>query len=137
MISLRDEFDEMLNDVYGNLARAGEVYEGDWCPVMDVSETDDKVTARLELPGLKKEDIKVSVHNDILSVSGEKKQEKTEEAENVCRIERSYGFFKRSVTLPTEVDASKVKATVKDGVLEVAMPKQESKKPREIPVQVS
>jgi HSP20 family protein len=73
----------------------------------------------------------------MLSVSGEKKQEKTEEKENVHRVERSYGYFKRTVKLPSEVESDKVKASFKDGVLKIALPKVESKKVKEIPIQVS
>jgi HSP20 family protein len=137
MLSFRDEMDRLLDDFYGKMAPAGDVYEGDWRPAMDIKETDDEITASLELPGLDREDIKVSVKGDVLTVSGEKKQEVTETKENVHRIERSYGFFKRSVVLPMEVDSDKVKASFKNGVLRVKMPKLESKKTKEIPIQVS
>jgi HSP20 family protein len=137
MMSFRDEMDRLLSDFYGKVTPTGESYEGDWLPAMDLAETDDDVTACLELPGLKKEDIKVSVHNDILTVSGEKKQEWTEEKENIHRVERVYGSFRRSIRLPGDVDGAKVKATFKDGVLKVTLPKHEAKKPKEIPIQVS
>lgn len=137
VMSFRDEMDRLLDDFYGRMAQPGESANGKWLPVMDVSETEDSVIACLELPGLKKEDIRVSVHDDILTVSGEKKQEKTEEGENVRRVERSYGFFKRTVSLPAQVDADKVKAAFKDGVLKVTLPKLESEKPKEIQIQVS
>ena len=137
MLSLRDEMDRLLNEFYGKVMPTTETYEGDWYPAMDITETDNEVIATLELPGLKREDIKVSVNNDILTVSGEKKQEKTEENENIHRVERTYGYFKRSVALPVEVDTNKVKAVYKDGVLKVTMPKLEEKKTKEIPVQVS
>jgi len=137
MLSLRDEMDRLLNEFYGRVVPTTETYQGDWYPAMDITETDNEVIATLELPGLKREDIKVSVNNDILTVSGEKKQEKTEENENIHRVERTYGYFKRSVALPVEVDTNKVKAVYKDGVLKVTMPKLEEKKTKEIPVQVS
>ena len=137
MLSLRDEMDRLLNEFYGRVVPTTETYQGDWYPAMDITETDNEVIATLELPGLKREDIKVSVNNDILTVSGEKKQEKTEENENIHRVERTYGYFKRSVALPVEVDTNKVKAVYKDGVLKVTMPKLEEKKTKQIPVQVS
>ena len=137
MMSLRDEMDRLLDDFYGKMAPAGDVYEGDWCPSMDVKETDDEITALVELPGIAKEDIKVSVRGDVLTVSGEKSQEKSDTKENVHRVERSYGFFKRSVVLPAEVETSKVKASFKDGILKIKMPKIESKKPKEIPIQLA
>ena len=137
MMSFRDEMDRLLDDFYGRMAPSGESYEGDWLPAMDMKETDNEVVAHVELPGLSKNDIKVSVKNDVLSITGEKRAEKTEEKENIHRVERTYGYFKRSVVLPVEVDSEKVKATFKDGVLRITLPKVESKKPKEIPIQVS
>ena len=137
MMSFRDEMDRLLDDFYGRLAPSGESYEGDWLPAMDVKETDNEIVASIELPGLSKDDIKVSVKNDVLSVCGEKKQEKTVDKENIHRVERKYGYFKRSIVLPVEVDSGKVKASFKDGVLKVTLPRVESKKPKEIPIQVS
>jgi HSP20 family protein len=137
VMSLRDEMDKLLDDFYGRMAPSSETYEGDWLPAMDMKETDGEVVATIELPGLTKEDIKVSVKNDVLSVSGEKKQESTETAGNVHRVERAYGYFKRSVRLPVEVDSAKVSASYKDGLLTVTMPKVEAKKAKEIPIKVS
>jgi HSP20 family protein len=137
MMSFRDEMDKLLDDFYGRLSPSAESYEGDWLPAMDMKETDNEIVACIELPGLSKGDIKVSVRNDVLSVSGEKKAEKSEQKENLHRVERSYGYFKRSVALPVEVDSEKVKATFKDGVLKITLPKVESRKPKEIPIQVS
>jgi HSP20 family protein len=137
MLSFRDEMDKLLNDFYGGAANARETYEGDWLPAMDIKESENDITAVIELPGLSKDEIKVSVKNDILTVSGEKKQEKVAEKENVHRVERSYGYFKRAITLPVEVDSAGVKANFKDGVLRVTLPKVESKKVKEIPIQVS
>ncbi|MFH1312281.1 MAG: Hsp20/alpha crystallin family protein [Candidatus Eisenbacteria bacterium] len=137
VVSFRDQMDSLLEDMYGRMTGPDDGHEGDWLPPMDMSEGEKDVTVSLELPGMNKEDIKVSVKDDVLTVSGEKKQEKTDDGEDSCRIERSYGFFKRSVSLPAEVDAAKVKATFKDGVLKVEMPRIEAKKPKEIPIQVS
>jgi HSP20 family protein len=137
VMSFRDEMDRLLDDSYGRMAPSGEMYEGDWFPPMDLSETDGEVIACLEIPGLSKDDIKVSVQNDFLTISGEKKQEQTEEKENVHKVERTYGMFKRVLKLPAEVDSAKVKASYKDGVLKVKLPKVEAKKPKEIPIQVS
>ena len=137
MLSFRDEMDRLLDDFYGRMTPSGESYEGDWLPPMDMKETDNEIVASIELPGLTKDEIKVSVKHDLLSISGEKKQMKTEEKENVHRVERSYGYFKRSVVLPIEVDSAKVRASFKDGVLSITLPKVESKRPKEIPIQVS
>lgn len=137
MVSFRDEVDRLLEDFYGRVTPPAEVYEGDWLPAMVMKETDNEIVASVELAGMSKDDIKVSVKNDVLSISGEKKAEKSEEKENVHRVERTYGYFKRSVVLPMEVDSDKVKAAFKDGVLTVTLPKVESQKPKEIPVQIS
>lgn len=137
ILSLRDEMDRLLNEFYGPMPPTTESYEGDWCPAMDLNETDNELIATIELPGMKREDIKVTVSDGVLTVSGEKKQEKVEQDESRHRIERTYGYFKRSVSVPAEIDTSKVKAVYKDGVLKVTMPKLEEKKTKEIPVQVS
>lgn len=137
VMSFRDEMDRLLDDFYGRARPSGESYEGDWLPAMDMKETDNEIAASVELPGLSKGDIKVSVKNNVLSITGEKKAEKAEENQNIHRVERTYGYFKRSVVLPVEVDSEKVKATFKDGVLKITLPKVESKKPKEIPIQVS
>ena len=137
MMSFRDEMDRVLDDFYGRMRPGSETYEGDWLPAMDMKETDNEMVASIELPGLSKDDIKVSVKNDMLTVSGEKRQEKVEDKDNVHRVERSYGYFKRSLALPVEVDSEKVKAAFKDGVLKITLPKTESKKIKEIPISVS
>jgi HSP20 family protein len=137
VMSFRDDMDRLLDEFYGRVAAPADDQEGEWLPPMDVTENANDVTASLELPGMKRDEIKVSVHNDILTVSGEKRQEKTDGDKNLRRVERTYGFFRRSISLPAEVDAAKVKATFKDGILKVTLPKLESKKPKEIEVQVS
>jgi HSP20 family protein len=137
MLTFRDEMDRLLSDFYGRMTPEGEPYKGDWLPAMDLSESDNEVTASIELPGLDKEDIKVSIHNGVLTVCGEKRQETTENGDNMHTVERSYGCFKRSVGLPADVDADKVKASYKSGVLKVTLPRVESKKPKQIPIHVS
>jgi HSP20 family protein len=129
--------DRLIDDFYGKQTPEGEVFEGDWCPRMDLKENDTEVRAAIELPGIDKDDIKVSVKGDLLVISGERKNEVADTKESFHRLERSYGFFKRVVTLPTEVESDKVKAEYKDGILTVTMPKTETKKTREIPVEVS
>ena len=89
MMSFRDEMDRFLSDMYGKMEPSADTYEGGWLPAMDVSETDDEIKACLEIPGLAKEDIKVSVKSDVLTVSGEKRQEKIDDKENIHRVERT------------------------------------------------
>ncbi|RKZ29401.1 Hsp20/alpha crystallin family protein [bacterium] len=113
--------------------------EGDspmWAPRVDIKETADALEVHAEIPGMKKEDINVSMKEGILSISGEKKTEERDEGDNWHRIERMFGTFRRSFYIPTEVDETKVKAAYKDGVLTITMPKKEEAKRKEIPIQV-
>ena len=105
-----------------------------WSPIVDLSETDDMYEVKAEIPGMNKSDIKVSVHDNILTLSGEKKKEEETKDKNYYRVERSYGKFERSFRLPAEVKAEEIKAKYKDGVLSVSIPKAEEKKPKEISV---
>ncbi len=108
-----------------------------WTPLVDISEDDKEYLVKAELPELKKDDVKVSVENGELTISGERKSEKEEKGKKFHRIERSYGSFMRSFTLPEAVKADKVTAEFKDGVLSVRLPKDESAKPKTIEVKVN
>ena len=108
-----------------------------WAPALDVQEDKDKFTVKVEVPGLKREDIDVSLQDDALVISGERKSEKVEEGVEVHRQERFYGRFQRALTLPERVAADKVKADYKDGVLTVMLPKTEEAKPKKIDVSVN
>jgi HSP20 family protein len=110
---------------------------GEWCPALDAVEDKDKYLVSVEVPGLKREDINVSVHDGVLTVSGERKREKDIKEGSVHRTERYYGKFSRSVSLPAEVRADKVTAAYKDGVLHVELPKAEETKPRNVEVNIS
>ena len=109
----------------------------EWAPLVDVTETKDEVIVRAEVPGMTKEDISVTLQEDVLTLRGEKKQEKRELDAAFHRLERSYGSFVRSFTLPTLVQADKAKADYKDGVLTITLPKAEEVKPKEISVSVN
>lgn len=108
-----------------------------WAPVLDVQEDKDNYIFRAELPGLKREDIKVSLQDDTLVISGERKVEKVEEGVEVHRQERYYGKFQRTLTLSEPVAADKGKAEYKDGVLTITLPKTEAAKPKKIDVSVN
>jgi len=133
LMNIHEETGKMLDNFFERRGDGGEV---EWAPAMDVSELDGEIMVKAEIPGMNKEDIKVSVKDDMLTISGEKKREEREEGENWHRVERTYGSFRRVLTLPS-VDSDKVEATYKDGVLEVRLPKHESAKPKEIPIKVS
>ena len=103
-------------------------------PAVDVFEKEDKFVVKAELPGMKEEDVDVSVIGDTLSIKGEKKTETEIKDENYYRCERSYGSFYRSIPIPSNVDANKIEASFEDGVLEVALPKSAEVKPKRIAV---
>lgn len=103
-----------------------------WLPALDVSEDKDNYSVRVELPGLKREDIEVSLEDSVLTISGERKSETPAEGTEVHRQERFYGKFSRVLTLPTTVAADKVKAQYKDGILTVTLAKTEEAKPKQI-----
>jgi len=108
-----------------------------WTPALDVHEDADNFIIRAELPGLKREDIEVSLQDGALVISGERKTEKADEGVEIHRQERYYGKFQRALTLPTPVAADKIKAQYKDGVLTVTLPKAEEAKPKKIDVNVN
>ncbi len=132
--NLRDHFGRLFDIAFPT--RSAESF-GDWTPSLDAHEDKDKYVVALEVPGLKKEDINVSVHDGVLTVSGERKNEKTVTEGTVHRRERFYGKFSRSVSMPTAVNAAKVSAVYKDGVLTVEVPKAEEAKPKTVEVKVS
>jgi HSP20 family protein len=108
----------------------------DWVPTADITEDDKEYLIRAELPDLRKEDVKVTVENGVLTISGERKFEKEEKQKKYHRVERAYGRFVRSFTLPDDADADGVKADFKDGMLTVHLPKNEQAKPKQIEVKV-
>jgi len=124
--SLQDE----LNRLFAESAQG-------WAPVVELAEDKNNFTVTAELPGLKKEDINVTLLEGTLTISGERKQERKVEEGNVHRSERYFGRFERSITLPSEVAADAVKADYKDGLLTVTLPKSEAAKPKKIGVGVN
>jgi HSP20 family protein len=109
----------------------------EWVPVVDVMETDEDFQIRAELPGVEKEDVKLSVENGVLAISGHREQDKEEKGKRYHRIERAYGSFARSFTMPDVVDEQKVTAEFKNGVLTVRLPKSEKARPKSIEVRIS
>jgi HSP20 family protein len=109
----------------------------EWAPAIDVQETDAEYLIKADLPEVKKEEVRVELQDGIICLQGERKQEKEEKGKKFHRIERAYGRFERRLALPSEVDAQKVAAEFKDGVLRVHLPKSASVKPRSVEVKVS
>jgi HSP20 family protein len=109
---------------------------GQWIPPVDVVEEGDTIRLVAELPGVKAEDVKISLENNVLTVQGEKKREEAQEDDKAYRFERAYGMFERSFTLPATIDANKIVAKFDAGLLTVLLPKVEAAKPRHITVKI-
>ena len=133
LFNLRDELDRFFQGPFGDTAQTSQSWSV-WNTPIDLFEDKDSVTVKAELPGMKKEDIEVSLHNGELSISGERKsEEKFEDAETYCS-ERFVGRFHRTVVLPAEVKADQVNAQYQDGVLTVTLPKTEQAKPKQVEI---
>jgi HSP20 family protein len=131
---------DRLNRLFGNVYLRDEDtgFRGNWVPSVDIFETDrHDLVLRAELPGMSREDIEVTVENGTVAIKGEKKFDPAVKEEHYRRIERAYGTFHRSFTLPNTVDASKVTAEYKNGILTVTLPFKEEAKPRTISVEVA
>jgi HSP20 family protein len=111
-----------------------EIARGVWSPSVDVFENDDKIVLEAELPGMKADEVDVSIENNIVTIKGERKFEKKEEKDNYHRIERSYGSFTRSFTLPRTVTGDEASADFENGVLKITLPKREETKARKIEI---
>ena len=109
---------------------------GQWAPLVNIYDSKDNLVVKADLPGLSKDDIQVAIQENILTISGEKKQELNIREDEYLRTERFYGSFHRAITLPTEVDRTKVQANFKDGILELILPKKEEAKPQQIKIDV-
>jgi len=133
-------FQREMNKMFDNFFR-GDIREEDsalmaWAPAVDIAEHEDEYSVKVELPGVNKDDVKITIESNILTIRGEKKQEKETKKENYHRVERNYGLFQRSFTLPTTVKSDKIDAVYKDGILSIALPKAEEAKPKQIEVKV-
>ncbi len=133
--SLWNEWDRMLDEFFTlapSRGNAAEVCE--WVPRVDIREEKDRYVADFELPGLEKNDVEVTLENGVLTVTGERKREETTENDKVYRRERFYGKFSRSLRLPDDVDAERIEAGFKNGVLRVSVTKKDEAKPRTIEI---
>lgn len=119
--------------LFGN----GDIALPEWSPQVDISEDDKEYLVKADLPEMKKEEVKVTVEDGVLSISGERKSEKEEKNKKYHRIERSYGTFLRTFTLPEDADAKKIAADFKEGVLKVHLPKSPAAKPKPVEVKVA
>jgi HSP20 family protein len=135
---LQDRMNRMFNDTYG--ARNQEDHmlsRGTWVPPVDIYEVEGELVLKAELPDIKREDVDVSVENNTLTIRGERKLDNDIKQENFHRVERAYGSFVRTFSLPPTVDTGRIGAEYKNGVLTVKLPMREEAKPRQIDVQVA
>ena len=133
---LRDEIDRLFDSPLNALTNKSQEFLNGWLPSLDLYEDRDHLVLKAELPGMKKEDIDISLHGDVLTFSGERKEEEVFEKAEAYRSERFLGKFHRTLTLPVPVDASKVQASYQDGILTVTLPKAEEAKPKQIEVKI-
>jgi len=130
-----------INRLFDNFFRAGSPVEetmasSTFAPAVDIAEQENEYIVKVELPGVAKDEVRISVESNVLTVKGEKKQEKEEKNKNFHRVERSYGSFQRSFTLPSTVKNDKIDAVFDGGILTITMPKSEAAKPKQIEVKV-
>jgi HSP20 family protein len=131
--TLQSEFNRLFDSFLGNGTRSA-VGARRWVPAMDLVETDDHLVLRADLPGLSKEDVNIEVKDNVLTVSGEREAERRDDADGYYRVERAFGGFSRSLSLPHGVSADGIDAEFADGVLEVRIPKPEERKPHRVEI---
>ena len=141
LMGLQDRMNRLFGESYrGVAARTGDdewALGGSWAPAVDIFEKEGNIVLTAELPGIETKDVDIKVENNVLTLQGERKFDKELQKENFHRVERAYGSFTRSFTLPNVVDTEKIKAEFKDGVLKLTLPKREEAKPKQIHVQVA
>jgi HSP20 family protein len=134
--TVQDRLNRLFRESYGPEGREEALTTSSFAPPVDVYEDEHNVTLKIEVPGIDEKDIDVRIENNVLTVHGERKFEKEEKEENFRRVERQYGSFTRTFTLPTTVDPEKVSANYDKGILKIALPKKAEAKPKQIKVNV-
>jgi HSP20 family protein len=139
LVSLQERMNRVFDDAFRGASRSEEDWAlgGSWAPAVDIYEQGHDIVLKAELPGVDPKDVDVRVENNVLTLRGERKLDNEVKRENYHRVERSYGAFTRSFTMPNMVDTEKIKAEYKDGVLRVSLPKKDEAKPKQISINVS
>ena len=135
LAQLSERLDRMINEGYTTGRR--EDGFGSWIPPVDIFEKAENLVIRVEVPGIDKDDLDVQIENGVLTLRGERHRDQDVTDENAYRVERLFGSFTRSFTLPTTVDPSRVGASYKDGILEIVVPKMEEAKPKKVKIQAA
>ena len=133
--TLQDQFNRLFSESFRT--QGEETHLTSWAPAVDISETPDELVVKADLPDVNEKDIDVRVENNLLTISGERKFEKSVSEENFLRVERAYGSFSRSFSLPNTLNTDAVAAEYRSGVLTVTLPKREETKPRQVKVMVT
>ncbi len=136
MLDIQDEMNRLFDSFRTRTSDDSGSGQLAWEPSVDIAENDDEIQVHAEVPGMRKEDIKVIIQDNVLTLRGEKRQETEDKKKNYHRIERIFGSFERSFSLPSTVQADKVKASYKDGILNIVLPKAEEAKPKQIDIAV-
>jgi HSP20 family protein len=137
LLGMQRDINRMFDTFFrGGMRDESDLFRGAWTPAIDIAEYDREYQVRVELPGVNKEDVKITMQNNILTIRGEKKQETEQKDVNLHRSERWYGAFQRSFTLPTLVKSDKIEAHYKDGILTIVLPKAEEAIPKSIEVKL-
>jgi len=136
LATVQDRMNKLFEDVLRPSYRQDEGMTAAWAPAVDIYETDKEIVLKAELPEVQEKDVDVKVEDNVLTIAGERRMEKEVKEESYHRIERSYGSFQRSFTLPQTVDRERIAAAYKDGVLRVTLPKKEEVKPKQIKIEL-
>ena len=137
LLSLQERMNRMFDESYRGRQGAEDWMGGAWAPAVDIYEQNGNIVLQAELPGLDPKDVDVRVENNVLTLRGQRKLDETVDKDNYHRVERSYGSFTRSFTLPSIVDTEKIQANYKDGVLRLTLPTREEAKPKQIAINVT
>jgi HSP20 family protein len=136
LISIQDRMNKLFEQTLSRSRAEEGIAATTWTPAVDIYETPETIVMKAELPGLTRDDLDIQIRDNTLTLRGERRFAKDVQEENYLRIERAYGSFQRSFTLPTSIQQENVRAVFKDGVLELTLPKAEGAKPKKIAIEV-
>jgi len=134
LVTIRDKMNRMFEDAVTQRGEEKELVSSSWAPSVDIYEDESQLVLTAEVPGLTEKDVEIKIEDNVLSLQGERKLEKETRQENYHRIERAYGSFYRSFTLPNYIDQDKIRAEHENGVVKITMPKKSELKPRKVKI---
>ena len=134
LVTIRDKMNRLFEDAVTQRGEEKELVASSWAPAVDIYEDESQLVLTAEIPGLSEKDVEIKIEDNVLSIQGERKLQKETREENYHRIERAYGSFYRSFTLPNYVDEDKIRAEHENGVVKITMPKKAELKPRKVKI---